>query len=388
MLTLSEQALLVLNMASGVGPVRVRQLLSVFERPEAILAASPEALSRVSGIGPRLAASLAEARQECDPDWEWRRVQRAGAEIVFQHDDDYPELLRQIHDPPLLLYVQGSRRALRECAGALAMVGSRHTTVYGRTVAERLAFEAAKAGIPVVSGLARGIDTYVHEAVLQHGGRTLAVIGSGLGHLYPPENIPLASRIAESGGAVLTEFPMDFRPDKRTFPMRNRIISGMTAGTVVVEAGDNSGSLITAASASQQGRLVFAVPGRVDSPLSRGCHALIRDGATLIEGLDDVRQELSQLPGLGRLVGRDPGSSASSPAALSCRGLNLSDLEVRIVRRLVDGGEMSVDGLVADLEAFAGPGAVLAALVSLEMRRLVWQRPGKRVAAREGLVAD
>ena len=382
MLTTSERALLLLNMLPGIGPVRVRRLVEAFGAPEAVLAASGQALARTPGIGPGLAETLATATQGEDLVAECRRIERAGIELVFQHDDDYPALLRQIHDPPLLLYLQGDRGVLKACGAGVAMVGSRHTTVYGRSVAERLAFEAAKAGVPVVSGLARGIDTFVHEGILAHGGRTVAVIGSGLGHLYPPENIPLARRIAENGGAVVTEFPMAFRPDKRTFPMRNRIISGMTAATVVIEAGDNSGSLITAAAASQQGRLVFAVPGRVDSPLSRGCHALIRDGATLVESFDDVRQELALLPGLAMPSGTSPQATpVRSPPALS-------DLEQRILRHLVDGGETAIDSLIASLEPLAAPGAVLAALVTLEMRRLACQRPGRRIAARPGLELD
>jgi DNA processing protein len=258
------------------------------------------------------------------------------------------------------------------------MVGSRHTTPYGVKMAEHLAMGAAYAGWPVVSGLARGIDTVVHEAVLRANGCTVAILGSGLGQIYPQENVALARRMAEQGGALVSEFPMEFHPDKRTFPMRNRIISGMTLGTLVVEAGATSGSLITATQAADQGRQVFAVPGRVDSPQSRGCHALIKDGAKLVETFDDIAEEFARLPGMLPTPPAAAPSSAGTQAAASSSttGLELSPLETTLLS-LLGTADMAIDDLVGAAEAPAAE--VLSALLRLEMRRLVRQLPGRRV---------
>jgi DNA processing protein len=370
-------AYVVLNLVPGIGPLRVAQLLSLYDSPEAILAATAAELARVPGIGGKLAAVLADWRRICDPAAERELAERAGVSIVTRASPDYPELLAQIHDPPLCLYVRGAVEALRRCAHGVAMVGSRHTTPYGMQMAEHLALGAVYAGWPVVSGLARGIDTVVHEAVLKANGCTVAVLGSGLGVIYPQENVPLARRIAEHGGALVSEFPMLFHPDKRTFPMRNRIISGLTLGTVVVEAGGTSGSLITASQAADQGRQVFAVPGRVDSPQSRGCHALIKDGAKLVETFQDIAEEFACLPGMPppTLPSAQPASTppTQSPAVV----LELSALEETLLAFL-GTSEASIDELVRAADAPAAE--VLGALLRLEMRHRVRQLPGRRVA--------
>jgi DNA processing protein len=376
----TTDAYVVLSQLPGIGPLRVAQLLSLYGAAEAILAAPEAELARVPGVGGRLAAVLAGWRQHCDPAVERRLAERGGVTIITRESLEYPELLSHIHDPPLCLYVRGSLAALRRCARGLAMVGSRHTTPYGVKMAEHLATGAAYAGWPVVSGLARGIDTVVHEAVLRAHGCTVAVLGSGLGQIYPQENVALARRLSEQGGALVSEFPMEFHPDKRTFPMRNRIISGMTLGTVVVEAGATSGSLITATQAADQGRQVFAVPGRVDSPQSRGCHALIKDGAKLVETFDDIAEEFARLPGLPadspKPTPADSGNGtpASTPAAPT--GLELSPLETTLLTSL-GAADMGIDDLVVAAEAPAAE--VLSALLRLEMRRLVRQLPGRRV---------
>lgn len=373
----SVDAYVVLNQVPGIGPLRVAQLLGLYGAPEAILAAPEADLARAPGIGGKLAALLAGWRQHCDPAAERRQAERGGVTIVTRASPDYPELLAQIHDPPLCLYVRGSLEALRCCAHGIAMVGSRHTTPYGVQMAEHLALGAAYAGWPVVSGLARGIDTVVHEAVLKANGCTVAVLGSGLGLIYPQENVSLARRIAEHGGALVSEFPMQYHPDKRTFPMRNRIISGLTLGTLVVEAGGTSGSLITASQAGEQGRQVFAVPGRVDSPQSRGCHALIKDGAKLVETFQDIAEEFCGLPNLppAAAPARPPAATpaAQSPPAL----LELSALEETLLSFL-GTSEAGIDELV---RAAGAPAAeVLGALLRLEMRHRVRQLPGRRVA--------
>jgi DNA processing protein len=376
-------AYVVLNQVPGIGPLRVAQLLSLYGTPEAILAAAEAELARVPGIGGKLAAALAGWRQVCDPAAERRLADRAGVSIVTRASPDYPELLAQIHDPPLCLYVRGSVEALRRCAHGIAVVGSRHTTAYGVQMAEHLALGAVYAGWPVVSGLARGIDTVVHEAVLKANGCTVAVLGSGLGVIYPQENVPLARRIAEQGGALVSEFPMQFHPDKRTFPMRNRIISGLTLGTLVVEAGATSGSLITASQAADQGRQVFAVPGRVDSPQSRGCHALIKDGAKLVETFQDIAEEFGRLPGLPAPAALPPPAATAAQPQSPVAVLELSALEETLLSFLA-ASETGIDELV---RAAGAPAAeVLGALLRLEMRHLVRQLPGRRVA-RIGLQA-
>lgn len=370
-------AYVVLNQVPGIGPLRVAQLLGLYGTPEAILGAPAAELARLPGIGGKLAAELAGWRHHCDPAAERQLAERAGVAIVTRASPEYPELLAQIHDPPLCLYVRGSVAALSRCAHGIAMVGSRHTTPYGMQMAEHLALGAAYAGWPVVSGLARGIDTVVHEAVLKANGCTVAVLGSGLGIIYPQENVPLARRIAEQGGALVSEFPMQFHPDKRTFPMRNRIISGLTLGTLVVEAGATSGSLITASQAADQGRQVFAVPGRVDSPQSRGCHALIKDGAKLVETFQDIAEEFGHLPGLPAPASPTARSVGTTPAQSPAPVLELSALEETLLAFL-GASETGIDELVRAADAPAAE--VLGALLRLEMRHLVRQLPGRRVA--------
>lgn len=369
-------AYVVLNQLPGIGPLRVAQLLSLLGSPEAILAASAAELARVPGIGGKLAGVVAGWRQQCDPAAERQLAARAGVVIISRDNADYPELLREIHDPPLCLYVRGSTAALRRCARGVAMVGSRHTTPYGVKMAEHLSLGAVYAGWPVVSGLARGIDTVVHETVLGAQGCTVAVLGSGLGEIYPQENVGLARRIAENGGALVSEFPMRFHADKRTFPMRNRIISGLTLGTVVIEAGLTSGSLITAGQAAEQGRQVFAVPGRVDTPQARGCHALIKDGAKLVETFQDIAEEFTRLPGMPALDAPAVPAAAAAPEQSPASGLELSALEETLLSFL-GTSETGIDELVGAVGAPAAE--VLSALLRLEMRHLVRQLPGRRI---------
>jgi len=374
----NRRAYQILNLLPGIGPMRVAQLLSLFSSPAAILAASAAELARVPGIGGKLAATIADWEKQCDLDRELAMVEQAGVLVLTREDSDYPALLAEIHDPPLCLYVRGAPAAVARTRGGIAIVGSRRTTSYGTMMAERLATAASVAGWPVVSGLARGIDAVAHRAALTAGGTTVAVLGCGLAYVYPQENLDLARRIVAEGGALVSEFPMTCRPDKRNFPMRNRIISGLTRGTIVVEAGFESGSLITAATALDQGRSVFAVPGRVDSPQSRGCHALIRDGARLVESFQDVAEEFSGLPGLDLAVESDRG-------AATCRkpspDLTLTDLERKLLS-LLDENETAIDALI--VAAGESPAQVLSTLLLLEMKRLVKQLPGRRVVRSSG----
>ncbi len=378
-----RRAYLTLNLLPGIGPVRVAQLLSLFPSPEAILEATAADLARVPGIGGKLAGVIADWRNQCDVDREMAMVEQAGVLVLTRDDADYPALLAEIHDPPLCLYVRGAPEAVARTRGGIAIVGSRRTTSYGVMMAERLATAASVAGWPVVSGLARGIDTVAHQGTLAAGGTTIGVLGCGLAYVYPQENLDLARRIVAEGGALVSEFPMTCRPDKRNFPMRNRIISGLTRGTIVVEAGFQSGSLITAATALDQGRAVFAVPGRVDSPQSRGCHALIRDGARLVESFQDVAEEFGGLPGLDLAAESARGAEACRKPAPD---LVLTDLERKLLS-LLDESETAIDSLIV---AAGEPAAqVLGTLLLLEMKRLVKQLPGRRVVrSGGGVVAE
>ena len=257
------EACLALNLISGMGPVRLRRLLDVLGTPENVLRAPADRLQAAEGIGPELARRIAGWEQDVDLPGELARMAEAGVHAVTSADDAYPALLKEIYDPPIVLYVWGELTP--RDARAVGIVGSRRPSHYGMETAKKFSHHLALAGWTVVSGLARGIDTLAHQGALAAPeGRTIGVLGCGLGTIYPPENFGLAERIAAGRGAIITEFPMTLRPDKQTFPMRNRVISGLGRGVLVVEAGENSGALISAHQAVEQGRTVFAVPGQVD----------------------------------------------------------------------------------------------------------------------------
>jgi DNA processing protein len=283
---------------------------------------------------------------------------------VTQADEEYPELLRQIYDPPIVLYVKG--KLLTKDKNAVALVGSRMTTHYGTEIARKLAYQLAYLGVTIVSGGARGIDTAAHQGAISGKGRTIAVLGTGINLVFPAENAELFERIA-ANGAVITQFPFNRPADKQTFPIRNRIVAGMTLGTVVVEANLTSGALITANFATEYGRQVFAVPGRIDSPRSKGCHDLIKKGAKLCESAEDILSEFEYLfPRSNRLA--TPQQNGVLP------GLTLSDNE-KLVYEALDHQECSIDEVIQN--SGLPSSAVSVALLGLEMKRLVRQLPGK-----------
>ncbi len=364
----SKDAFLALNLLPGIGPIRVRHLLERFRNPEAVLAASSGDLQRVPGIGGEMAQSICNWENLIDLSEEKRRIDDHGITLLTLEDKSYPAALREIHDPPFLLYMKGDIRP--SDAAALGVVGSRRMTHYGKEQAHKLGFQLARAGFCIISGLARGIDTAAHEAAIAAGGRTIAVLGSGIGNVYPPENDVLADRIAENG-AVLSEFPVLYVPDKQSFPLRNRIVSGMSQGLLVVEAPARSGSLITANQALEQGRAVFAVPGPIDRPTSEGCNRLIRQGATLVTAAKDIIDDLGS--GLNSL-NLDFSSSAPVELASKRPSVPLSDQESKILLEL-EKGEQTIDMIS---EALKMPvGSVSASLLQLEMKHLVKQLPGK-----------
>ena len=360
----SHEALVALNLIENVGPVRVRQLLQHFGDPPAILSASETELTRVKGIGHETAAAIASWEKTIDLGGEMKRIEQFGCQILSQQDEAYPALLRQIYDPPVVLYVKGN--LLAKDKNSVAMVGSRMTTHYGIEIARKLAYQLGYLGVTVISGGARGIDSAAHQGALSGKGRTIAVLGTGINLIWPPENNQLYERITENG-ALVTQFPFNRPGDKQSFPIRNRIVAGMSLGTVVVEANLTSGALITANFANEYGRQVFAVPGRIDSPRSKGCHDLIKKGAKLCEGAEDILSEFEYL---------FPPSNKQASAAQTGQlpALELSENEQRVYDMLAEE-ECSIDEVIRKSGLPAS--AVSVALLSLEMKRIIRQLPGK-----------
>ncbi|MEX2113923.1 MAG: DNA-processing protein DprA [Pirellulales bacterium] len=354
-----------LSMISGIGPLLRKALLENFGTATAVLAAAPSDLRRVPGIGAELTRRIAVARQEIDVQGELDLCAAENIGILTEGDPSYPRVLREIHDPPGILFVRGA--ILPQDALALAIVGSRHATHYGLAQAERLAGSLARAGITIVSGLARGIDGAAHRGALSAGGRTIAVLGSGLLNLYPPEHAELAGEVARQG-AVVSEVPPRSPPLAGAFPQRNRIISGLSLGVLVVEASTNSGALITARHAMEQGREVFAVPGRVDNRMAHGSHRLIRDGAKLVETADDVLEEL------GPLVA--PTTSTDGQAVHHPAELLLNEVEQSVLSQ-IGQDPTTIDAVVA--KSNLPTGKVLATISVLEMRHLVKRLSGNLI---------
>ncbi|MCJ7646196.1 DNA-processing protein DprA [bacterium] len=282
---------LALNMIPGVGASRCQKLLKHFGSPQAILGADLKELQHVSGIGEYTARQIVKFRDELDIqiEKEISKIEKQKVSIVTFSDDNYPSNLKSIFDPPIVLYVKG--KLLPEDRIAIAMVGTRRPTAYGKMVAEKLSKELAEREVSVVSGLARGIDTSAHKGALSCGGRTIAVLGCGIDICYPRENRAIFDEIVKSG-AVVSEFPMGTPPERINFPLRNRIISGLSLGAVIVEAGSRSGALITADCALEQGREVFAVPGNIFNLGTKGTHSLIKQGAKLVERCEDIIEEI------------------------------------------------------------------------------------------------
>jgi DNA processing protein len=350
-----------LRAAAGVGDATGRRLLARFGGPWAVLTARADELA-AAGFGRPLAESLAAARDAAAALREAERIRAADARLVACSHAEYPALLAQVPDAPLYLIARGQALV---GAPAVAVVGARRATPYGRDVAERLAAELAQAGVTVVSGLARGIDGAAHRGALRAGGQTLAVLGSGVNVVYPPEHRDLAAEIVRSG-TLLSERPVGAPPLAASFPARNRIIAGMTHGTLVVEAGERSGALITAHLALDYDREVFAVPGRIDSPASVGTHRLIQQGARLVSAVDDVLSEIA--PALA--------ARATGPGSAPTRG-GAVDPRAQALLTLLAGGPVGIDRLVQ--ESGFPASEVLARVLELEIQGLVAQHPGHQV---------
>lgn len=355
---------LALHLVPGVGRITFKKLVAYFGHPREVMRATTGQLLRVSGIGPKLTHAITTFQTAVEVERELRAADAAECQIITQEAAGYPTLLKAIEDPPPVLYVKGDVEDLG--APGIAMVGSRRPSTYGHVIADQLAQGLIAAGVTVVSGLARGIDSVVHLKTLEHGGRTLAVLGSGLSHIYPPENRPLAERISRQG-ALVSEFSMRTKPERLNFPLRNRIISGLSLGTVVVEAGERSGALITAQWALEQGREVFAVPGNVTAPTSRGTNRLIKMGAKLVEGVEDILEEFPQYA-LGSIRAQSP-----TPKEF-CQGDSTPD-ESRLLALLDPAEARHIDWIIE--QARFPTSVVSSLLLKLELEGKVTQLPGK-----------
>lgn len=357
------EAFIALNLLPGIGPVRVRKLLEVFGGPEQILAAKPAEIRAVKGFGDELVNAITGWEDQVDLQAELQKIKDRELTILTQDDPVYPQLLREAPSPPIVLYVWGE--ITERDANAIGVVGSRQATHYGLAVAKKMSFQIAYNGYTIISGLARGIDTAAHEGALASKGRTIAVIGSGIGKLYPPENQALAERIATQG-AVISEFPVDYPPDKQSFPLRNRIVAGWCTGILVAEAPARSGSLITAQMASDLSRTIYAVPGNIDRPTSAGCNKLIQQGAKLVMSGDDV---LDDLMVLFPTAPKAPTLEQSAPA------VELTGDE-KTIFQAIGTDQPNIDDII--VRSALSAATVSSTLMRLEMKRLVRPLPGQR----------
>lgn len=355
------KGLILLNMLQDIGHIRLKALLGEFKIPEAIFNAPRQGLKKIKGIGKNIAESIKTARDRHDIDRELSLIEKYDAKITTIFEEDYPENLKNIYDPPILLYIKGKLKKSDDLA--IAIVGSRRASLYGIRTAERLAGELSASGVTIVSGMARGIDTAAHRGAIAAGGRTIGVLGNGLSFFYPPENRRLADDIAKNG-ALVSEFSMETPPHRRNFPQRNRVISGLSKGVVVAEAARRSGSLITANFALEEGREVFAVPGRADSVTSAGTNNLIKQGAKLVEDTKDILEELD-LP-LSAAAGATSGREQNPP---------LADSHEKSIYNMLSDEPLDIDSIIDGLSI--KPKQAKTALLKLEMRGIIKQLPGK-----------
>lgn len=358
-----------LKSVPGVGNHLYKRLLDHFKSPEAVFHASADELGRVNGMSQRVLNAIRRHKLTDNDKKELDSVEEKGFGIVTFQDDTYPPLLREIPDPPPFLYVNGH---LDGSTNNVAIVGSRNATAYGISTTRRLGATLAALDITIVSGMALGIDTAAHAGALQGKGKTIAVLGSGLGRIYPSENRKLFHTIAENG-AVVSEFPLQTEPEAYNFPIRNRIISGCSLGTVVVEATQKSGSLITARLAAEQNREVFAVPGSIRSFKSMGTHTLIKEGAKLVENAQDILDELVHAIN-PRVAGKDSANADKSRDETTVAVRSLSPDE-KIVFDTLGPYPIHIDEIVRKISM--APGKVLSLLLQLELNQLVQQSPGK-----------
>lgn len=365
-LSVSDVSTLRLAMLPGVGPRTMSRLLEAFGDATSVFGASSDQLGVVEGVGKQLAQKIRNADDYVDVDKVASWCAANAVQFIFRGAANYPRPLNDLYDAPAVLFAKGSVVASDRLS--VAIVGTRHGTAYGTRQAERMAYGLAKAGVAVVSGLARGIDAAAHRGALQGGGRTLAFLGSGLGEIYPAEHVGLANEVSQSG-AVLSEFPPYMKPRAGLFPQRNRLIAAMSAATLVIEAPQRSGALITAHLAGELGRDVLGLPGPVTGRASQGVNSLIRDGAILVQTVDDVLESLGPL---AETVSTRDGHQVRHPAEL-----RLNDVERQVLEAVPEDGVL-IDNVIQASELPAH--RVMATIGVLEMRRLVRRLPGQKIA--------
>jgi DNA processing protein len=359
---------LTLRSVPGIGNLLFNRLVRHFGSPDHVLNASSEALAAVEGLSPRLVRAITRHETPERVFHDLKRCEQKGFQVIPQQDPRYPVLLLEIADPPPVLYCYG-RLEGDDCH--IAVVGSRKATAYGQTTTKSLCRDLAARGLSIVSGMARGIDTAAHLGSLEGGGRTIAVLGSGLERVYPPENLKLFHRIAEQG-AVISEFDLEAEPLPHHFPQRNRVISGMSLGTVVVEAAKRSGSLITARLAAEQGREVFAVPGSIHAATSQGTHELIRQGAKLVAGAEDIIEEVA--PQMAVRPDPSAGSERDQAADTRSGAIGLTNEEAKVLEA-IGPYPVHVDELAR--RCHQDMNRLTAMLLQLELKGAVGQEPGK-----------
>ena len=352
---------LALSLIPGVGSTLMRRLLDRFKTPEAVFHAPTKELSKIEGLGEKVAQEIRKGPLEKVVEKELYLLRGVGGRVITLKDEEYPKRLKDIYDPPALLYVRGELK--KEDELAVAIVGSRKTTPYGRWLTEKVSQELARHGVTIVSGMARGIDSLAHWGAISGAGRTIAVLGCGVDVIYPSENRNLFAKIIDHG-AILSEFRMSSPPEGGHFPRRNRIISGVSLGVVVVQASEKSGSLITAGYALEQGREVFAVPGNVGTESSRGTHRLIKEGAKLVESSEDILEEI--LP-------QWTGEREATPK-VETQKTDLTE-EEKVLYELLGETPLHIDTMIR--ESRLDPGKVSSLLLNLELKGLVSQWPGK-----------
>lgn len=355
---------LALSFIKDVGPVTIKRLLSAFHSPERILNASLKELNEIDDIAEARAKKICSFNSWDKIEQEINLIKQHNLRVIKYTDREYPESLRQIDDSPVILYLKGN--LVEQDKYSVAMVGSRMMTEYGKMIAERLSFELASMGITIVSGMARGIDTVSHRGALKAGGRSIAVLGCGLDNPYPPENKELFEMLSSSG-CVISEFPIGTPPNKEHFPKRNRLISGLSLGVLVVEATNNSGSLITAGYALEQGKDVFAVPGNITSKCSEGTNILIKRGAKLVARVEDIIEELS--PKLKGLLQENTAKTGIQDK------LEIND-EEKALCNILSHDPKHIDLIARETQM--PQSKLLGLLLSLEIRGIVRQTEGKR----------
>lgn len=356
------ETLISLNLVADIGSTQLKKLLNYFHKPQNILNASEGKLMAVSGIGEKAASRIRSFKKE-DLDKELALAKKYNLKILTLDDPEYPENLTQIPDPPIVIYAKG--RFSKQDKLSLAVVGSRRASFYGLSCAEKFSGDLSRLGITIISGMARGTDTAAHRGALKAKGRTIAVMGSGFSYIYPPENVKLAQEISLCG-AVISEFPCETEPLGRNFPRRNRIISGLSLGVLVIEAALNSGALITADFALEQGREVFSLPGKVDSRNSFGTHALIKQGAKLVSCLEDILEELN----LDMIIPQQPGQDKELV------GIPKLSPEAAALYGLISEVPKSLEEILVKVKLT--PSVAMKELLSLEIRHLIRQVPGRQ----------